>query len=38
MPIRLRLTLWYGLLLSVTLLVFCVSLYLALQAALERVG
>jgi two-component system OmpR family sensor kinase len=36
MPIRLRLTLWYGLLLASTLLVFCVALYLALGAALER--
>ena len=36
MPIRLRLTLWYGLLLGITLLLFCVGLYLALQAALER--
>jgi signal transduction histidine kinase len=35
-PIRLRLTLWYGLLLGLTLLVFCVALYLGLQAALER--
>jgi signal transduction histidine kinase len=35
-PIRLRLALWYGLLLGVTLVVFCVGLYLALQAALER--
>src|SRR4051794_36879108 len=36
MPIRLRLTLWYGLLLGGTLLIFCIGLYLALQAALER--
>jgi two-component system, OmpR family, sensor kinase len=35
-PIRLRLTLWYGLLLGATLLVFCVALYLGLQDALER--
>ena len=36
MPIRVRLTLWYGLLLGATLLVFCVALYLGLQAALAR--
>ena len=36
MPIRLRLALWYGLLLGFTLLVFCVALFLALQTALNR--
>ena len=36
MPIRVRLTLWYGLLLGVTLVLFCLALYLSLRAALER--
>ncbi|MCC7105877.1 MAG: HAMP domain-containing protein [Chloroflexi bacterium] len=36
MPIRPRLTLWYGLLLGLSLLLFCVAFYLALQSALER--
>src|SRR4051794_6393542 len=36
MPIRLRLALWYGLLLGLTLLVFCAALFLALQSALNR--
>jgi signal transduction histidine kinase len=35
-PIRLRLALWHGLLLGCTLLIFCVVLFLALQAALNR--
>src|SRR5215208_3092340 len=35
-PIRLRLTLWYGFLLGSTLLVFCIGLYLGLAAGLER--
>lgn len=36
MPIHLRLALWYGLLLGLTLLIFCVALFLALQSALNR--
>jgi signal transduction histidine kinase len=35
-PIRVRLTLWYGLLLGCTLLLFCLALYFSLHTALER--